>query len=126
MMQQPTTTMTLGGRDRERSLNERRRREKTTMTSRILKEGEGEVPNTPYGHELQYIRTASKLTNDYFERLEQAAGYGGNSSIEYPDLNLAQQLKIVAQLIAGGLKSKVFVVRPLLIFSALCIDLDLQ
>ena len=76
-----------------------------------IKEGDGEVPNTPYGHELQYIRTASKLTNDYFDRLEEAANYGGDSKIEYPELYLAQQLKIVAQLIAGGLKSKVFVVR---------------
>ena len=76
-----------------------------------IKEGDGEVPNTPYGHELQYIRTASKLTNDYFDRLEEAANYGGDSKIEYPELYLAQQLKIVAQLIAGGVKSKVFVVR---------------
>ena len=76
-----------------------------------MNEGDGEVPNTPYGHELQYIRTASKLTNDYFDRLEEAANYGGDSKIEYPELYLAQQLKIVAQLIAGGLKSKVFVVR---------------
>ena len=76
-----------------------------------IKEGDGEVPNTPYGHELQYIRTASKLTNGYFDRLEEAANYGGDSKIEYPELYLAQQLKIVAQLITGGLKSKVFIVR---------------
>ncbi len=76
-----------------------------------IKEGEGEVPDTPHGHELQYIRTASKLTNDYFDRLEEAAEIGGNSSIEYPEYDLAQQLKIVAQLIGGGLKSKIFVVR---------------
>ena len=76
-----------------------------------IKEGEGEVPETPYGHELQYIRTASKLTNDYFDRLEQAAQYGGEPKTEYPELGLAQQLKIVSQLIAGGLKSKIFVVR---------------
>ena len=76
-----------------------------------IKEGGTNNPDTPYGHELQYIRTASKLTNDYFERLEEAAGLGGESRIEYPDFKLAEQLKIVSQLIAGGVKSKIFVVR---------------
>jgi len=76
-----------------------------------IKEGEGDVPETPYGHELQYIRTASKITNDYFDRLEEAATYGGSSEIEYPDSKLANQLKMVAQLIAGGLKSKIFILK---------------
>ena len=76
-----------------------------------IKEGGTNTPDTPYGHELEYIRTASNLTNEYFDRLEEAAGRGGNGSIEYPDYKLADQLKIVAQLIAGGIKSKIFVVR---------------
>ena len=76
-----------------------------------IKEGGNNTPDTPYGHELQYIRTASKLTNEYFDRLEEASEKGGASSIEYPGYKLAEQLKIVAQLIAGGVKSKIFVVR---------------
>tara|TARA_B100000959_G_scaffold8678_1_gene8693 strand:+ start:680 stop:2263 length:1584 start_codon:yes stop_codon:yes gene_type:complete len=76
-----------------------------------IKEGEGDVPETPYGHELEYIRTASKITNDYFDRLEEAATYGGSSKIEYPDSKLANQLMMVAQLIAGGLKSKIFILK---------------
>jgi len=76
-----------------------------------IKESESNTPDTPYGHELEYIRTASKLTNDYFERLEEAANLGGESKVEYPDYKLASQLKIVSQLIAGGVKSKIFVVR---------------
>ena len=76
-----------------------------------IKEGEGDVPDTPYGHELEYIRTASKLTNDYFDRLEEAATYGGSSKIEYPESKFSNQLKMVAQLIAGGLKSKIFIVK---------------
>ena len=76
-----------------------------------IKEGGNNTPETPYGHELQYIRTASKLTNEYFDRLEEASEKGGASSIEYPGYKLAEQLKIVAQLIAGGVKSKIFVVR---------------
>ena len=76
-----------------------------------IKEGGTNTPDTPYGHELEYIRTASNLTNEYFDRLEEAAGRGGDGSVEYPDYKLADQLKIVAQLIAGGIKSKIFVVR---------------
>ena len=52
-----------------------------------------------------------KLTNEYFDRLEEASEKGGATSIEYPGYKLAEQLKIVAQLIAGGVKSKIFVVR---------------
>ena len=70
-----------------------------------IKEGGNNTPDTPYGHELQYIRTASKLTNEYFDRLEEASEKGGATSIEYPGYKLAEQLKIVAQLIAGGVKS---------------------
>ena len=76
-----------------------------------IKEGGTNTPDTPYGHELEYIRTASNLTNKYFDRLEEAAARGGNGNIEYPDYKLAEQLKIVAQLISGGIKSKIFVVR---------------
>ena len=49
-----------------------------------IKEGGNNTPDTPYGHELQYIRTASKLTNEYFDRLEEASEKGGATSIEYP------------------------------------------
>lgn len=76
-----------------------------------IKESNSQAPNTPYGHELEYIRTASKLTNNYFERLEEASNQGGNSATEYPAYKLAEQLEIVGKLIAGGLKSKIYVVR---------------
>ncbi len=76
-----------------------------------IKEGDGTVPSTPYGHELEYIRKASKLTNDYLDRVELAANLGGNSSINYPEHDLAQQLKITAQLIGGGMKTKIYVAR---------------
>ena len=76
-----------------------------------VKEGDGALPSTPYGHELAYIRKASKLTNEYMDKIESAANLGGNSTINYPDYDLAQQLKITAQLIGGGLKTKIYVAR---------------
>ena len=76
-----------------------------------IKEGDGTAPDTPYGHELEYIRKASKLTNDYLDRVELAANSGANSSINYPEYDLADQLQIIAKLIDGGLKTKIYVAR---------------
>lgn len=76
-----------------------------------LAEGEGsEVPDTPYGEELQFLRTTIAQTNAYSENILTAAE-SGNNVASYPDDNrLAQQLKNVALLISGGLKTKVYVV----------------
>lgn len=76
-----------------------------------LAEGEpGELPDTPYGDELQFLRTSIAQTNAYADTVLSAAE-GGNNVATYPDENgLAQQLKNVALLISGGLKTKVYVV----------------
>lgn len=74
-------------------------------------EGEGnEVPDTPYGNELQFIRTTIAQTNAYAEVVTAAAELGSNA-VDYPDDNrFAQQLRNVALLIAGGLQTKIYVV----------------
>src|SRR5204863_881480 len=66
--------------------------------------------NTPAGNELTYIRTVASQTNLYTQRIRDAANtvtqqgtYPGNNS-------LADQLKIVARLIKGGLKTRVYMV----------------
>lgn len=76
-----------------------------------LVEGEpGSVPNTPYGDELTFLRTTIAQTNAYSEVVTTAANNGSNM-VTYPDGNrLAQQLKNVALLVAGGLQTKVYVV----------------
>ncbi len=76
-----------------------------------LAEGDGgEIPNSLYGEELQFLRTTITQTNAYSENI-LAAAEGGNNMIEYPDNSLARQLKTVALLISGGLSTKVYVVR---------------
>ncbi len=68
-------------------------------------------PNTPYGDELTYIRTVMANTKVYFDVIKAAAAIGSNHSSLYPTgSSLADQLKIVAQLIDGGLKTPVYVV----------------
>lgn len=71
------------------------------------------VPNTPEGHELGFIRTTALQTNAYSDVLKKAAGAAANKSALYPAAGtnlLADQLKIVSQLIAGGLRTKIYMV----------------
>ncbi|HWV69635.1 DUF1501 domain-containing protein [Chitinophaga sp.] len=68
------------------------------------------VPNTKWGKELEYIRLIAKQTNSY-EKAITAAAKKVTSQGAYPANNsLAEQLKIVARLVAGGLKTKLYMV----------------
>ncbi len=68
------------------------------------------APATPAGHELTFIRYVAQQTQSYTGVIQTAANAAQNIAI-YPATNsLAQQLKIVARLIAGGLQTPVYVV----------------
>jgi uncharacterized protein (DUF1501 family) len=77
-----------------------------------LAEGEGsETPDNFYGDELSFVRTSIIQTNAYTSSITAATEKGNNLSTKYPDgIRLAQQLKTVAYLIAGGLRTQVYVV----------------
>lgn len=67
-------------------------------------------PNSCYAVEINYIRTTISQSNAYATVISSAAD-NGNTLANYPDNNgLADQLKIVAQLISGGLQTKVYIV----------------
>ena len=71
------------------------------------------APATPAGHELTFIRQVSQQTEQYAAVITAAAGKAANLSPLYPSAGtnaLADQLKIVAQLIAGGLRTRIYVV----------------
>jgi uncharacterized protein (DUF1501 family) len=71
---------------------------------------EDPVPNSPMGRELSYLRQIARQTNKYTERIRQAA-LAVPTQGTYPANNsLAAQLKIVARLIKGGLKTRVYMV----------------
>ncbi len=73
----------------------------------------GALPDLPYGDELAYLRQVVAQTNEYAAILNEAAEMGTNQSTLYPEdgnNSLADQLKTVAQLISGGLQTKVYVV----------------
>jgi uncharacterized protein (DUF1501 family) len=66
------------------------------------------VPPTPWGKELKYIRTVTQQTQQYAAVIKDAAA---NVPVQgtYPANNdLAAQLKIIARLVKGGLKTRVY------------------
>ncbi|MCK4749811.1 MAG: DUF1501 domain-containing protein, partial [Bacteroidales bacterium] len=78
-------------------------------------------PNSHAGDELEYIMEFEKKSNQYAERLKDVYDAGSNSSVEYRDgypyaspgsaNNLASQLKLIARLLKGGVKTKIFLCR---------------
>jgi len=68
------------------------------------------VPNSPAGNELSYIRTVARQTQQYSDVIRDAA-LKVTQQATYPNNNtLADQLKIVARLVKGGLKTRVYMV----------------
>jgi uncharacterized protein (DUF1501 family) len=68
------------------------------------------APNTPAGHELTFIRFIAQQTQLYTSAIQSAASNAANLGA-YPANNyLADQLKIVARLVAGGLQTPIYVV----------------
>ena len=71
------------------------------------------APNTLYGHELSYIRQVSQQSQAYTAVIIAAANMVTSQTPSYPAAgtnSLADQLKIVARLIGGGLKTKIYMV----------------
>jgi uncharacterized protein (DUF1501 family) len=79
-----------------------------------LVEGKVDVnSNTRWGEQLDYIELMSQKTDQYANVIKAAAQKVTTQSAQYPAAGknpLADQLKIVARLIAGGLKTKVYMV----------------
>jgi len=67
------------------------------------------VKETDSGRELNFIRFVAAQAQAYGQVVKQAADRV-EKQLTYPDTSLAAQLKIVAGLIKGGLKTKVYLV----------------
>jgi uncharacterized protein (DUF1501 family) len=73
----------------------------------------GTYPETPFGNELRYINTMMEQTESYLSVIKAAAVKANNLSALYPasgQNSLADKLKLVARLIAGGLQTQIYVV----------------
>lgn len=72
---------------------------------------QGSAPNTRGGKELTYIRQIAQQTQQYGSVIKAAAAKVTKQFAGYPTGNsLADQLKIVARLIGGGLKTRIYMV----------------
>ncbi len=68
------------------------------------------LPGTPPNDKLLYVREISRQSQLYYNAVKNAYNAPGNANlVTYPSNSLANQLKIIARLINGGLKSKVYV-----------------
>lgn len=74
--------------------------------------GQDAVPtDTPMGDKLAHAREVSRQAEVYSNIIQTAYNRAGNTNLgSYPNNTFASQLKIVARLINGGLKTKVYVV----------------
>ncbi len=72
----------------------------------------GTVPNNDYGTELAFLRLMKDQSNAYALRIKNAYNAQNTVSTNYPASgnSLAEQLKIVARLIGGGLQTPVYIV----------------
>lgn len=68
------------------------------------------APATPAGHELSYVRQVAQQTDQYAGVITAAANNVTQQGTYPANNSLAAQLKIVAQLIAGGLKTRIYMV----------------
>jgi len=69
-------------------------------------------PNNDYGRELSFLRLMKDQSNVYRQRITNAYNMQATQSTLYPSSgnSLADQLKIVARLIGGGLTTPVYIV----------------
>lgn len=69
------------------------------------------APNNDYGNELTFLRLMKDQSNTYRSTIQKAYSVPSSAAATYPTGNkLADQLKIVAKLINGGLKTPVYIV----------------
>jgi uncharacterized protein (DUF1501 family) len=71
-----------------------------------------DFPDSHYGTELQYIVDTDASSNVYAQAISSSFDNGSNfSGSNYPDTDLADQLKTVARLMRGGIETKIYLVR---------------
>ena len=69
------------------------------------------APNSDYGRELTFLRLMKDQSNAYRSVIQNAYNVGQSKVAVYPASNgLGDQLKIVAKLINGGLKTPIYIV----------------
>ncbi len=66
------------------------------------------VPNTEQGGMLSFMEGIATSLNVYGQRVQTTFANGTNSSVNYPNSGLSNQLKTIAKMLSGGSRTKVF------------------
>ena len=74
----------------------------------IINEFDNHYPSTNLGEKLTYLQLMAKQSNAYGEVLKETYNKGALSGVEFPRSNLADQFKIIAKLISGGLNTRIY------------------
>ncbi|MCX6141483.1 MAG: DUF1501 domain-containing protein [Candidatus Kapabacteria bacterium] len=70
----------------------------------------GTQSDTPAGREATFMRNIARSADVYASVVKQANDSAGASTVTYPTSDLGAKLRVVSQLVAGGLKSRIFLV----------------
>lgn len=63
-------------------------------------------PSTPIGEKLSYLQLIAKQSNAYGKVMKDS--YQNGKEFSFPNTNLANQFKIIARLISGGLNTRIY------------------
>ncbi len=69
-----------------------------------------DIPDCSHGDQLKYVRILTNSTYKFIDTIKAAYELGPDSSQPYSDRSFPQSMKIIARLIKGGLKTKIYVV----------------
>jgi len=69
-----------------------------------------DLPPCSYGDQLRYVRIITNSTYKFVEAIKTAYSLGPETTLTYEDERFPESLKIIARLIKGGLKTKIYVV----------------
>lgn len=78
---------------------------------RLLDNVEQDAPDTPAGDKLRFLRLISRQSQEYGQRIVEVAKRVTQHAYYPGDNELAEQLKIVSKLIAGGSRTPVYMVK---------------
>ena len=67
----------------------------------------GPTSDTPAGREIAFMRDVARSANVYAKVVKQAADKG-KTTVSYPTSDLGTKLRVVSQLISGGLSSRIY------------------
>ena len=66
------------------------------------------IPESEHGDILKHITEIENSVNVYAQRISDTFNNGTNSSVDYPNSSLGNQLKTIARMLNGGSRTKLF------------------